>query len=94
MKLAIYQRQTSSTEHHKVAIRLGEGDHREININEAQDLYESLGMKLAADPSLLSISIGEGDTRILPLKMAKHLLISLEVAIQDYLDFVNGEFKS
>ena len=46
MKTAVYQRPTSATQQHTVAITLGEGDIREVTVNEAQHLLEVLGMAL------------------------------------------------
>ena len=46
MKLAVYQRPTSATQNHVIAVTLGEGDIREYSVNDAQHLLESLGMAL------------------------------------------------
>ena len=46
MKLAVYQRPTSSAQNHVIAVTLGEGDIREYSVNDAQHLFESLGMAL------------------------------------------------
>ena len=88
MKTAIYQRPTRSTQQHTVAIRLGEGDHREININEAQHLYECIDVTINAGllPALTLIGARADDV--------EEFFNDLGMAIQDYLDFVNGEGES
>ena len=47
MRTAIFERSTSLTRPHVIVVELGEGDRRELTVQQAQHLFESLGMALA-----------------------------------------------
>ena len=44
---AVFERSTSPTRPHVIAVDMGEGDRREMTIQSAQHLLESLGMAIA-----------------------------------------------
>ena len=47
MRDATFERSTSPTRPHVIVVDHGEGDRREMTIQAAQHLFESLGMALA-----------------------------------------------
>ena len=45
--VAVFERSTSPNRPHVIAVDIGEGDRREMTIQAAQHLLESLGMAIA-----------------------------------------------
>jgi len=88
MKTAIFERSTSAARPSVIVLYLGPGDIRELSINQAQHLYESIDMQLSH--MVVIVTTGEGDTRTMSIPDAKHLHQSLEAALTDEREYRGG----
>ena len=90
MKLAIFERSTSETRPHVIAILLGEGNWREYSVHRAQEIMEIIGMSLKNNDGSVVIPFGEGESVQVNAEYAGNLVKYLEIALQEWADYVNG----
>ena len=90
MKLAIFERSTSETRPHVIAILLGEGNWREYSVHRAQEIMEMIGMNIDSENNPVVIPFGEGESVQVSAEYAAQLVNDLQIALQAWANYVNG----